>query len=98
MKKERLKLDKPSSVGMCTLDLSKTLMYDFHYNYIRKKYTNCQLLFTVTDSLFYHIKTEGDVYEDFFVDRSLFDNSDYPKSSKFFSGENKRMKQLANQF
>ena len=48
-------------------------------------------LFTDTDSLFYHIKTDGDVYEDFFVDRSLFDNSDYPKSSKFFSGQNKKV-------
>jgi len=84
-------LDKPSYVGMCILDLSKTLMYDFHYNYIRKKYPDCQLLFTDTDSLFYHIKTERDVYEDFFVDRSLFDNSDYPKSSKFFYGENKKV-------
>ena len=83
-KKERIKLDKPSYVGMCILDLSKTLMYDFHYNYTREKYTDCQLLFTDTDSLFYHIKTEGDVYEDFWEDRSLFDNSDYPKSSKFF--------------
>ena len=90
-KKERIKLDKPSYVGMCILDLSKTLMYDFHYNYIRKKYTDCQLLFTDTDSLFYHIKTEGDVYEDFWEDRSLFDNSDYPKSSKFFYGENKKV-------
>jgi len=91
MKKERIKLDKPSYVGMCVLDLSKTLMYDFHYNYIRKKYTNCQLLFTDTDSLFYHIKTEGDVYEGFFKDKDLFDNSNYTKSSKFFSGENKKV-------
>jgi len=89
MKKERLLLSKLSYVGMCILDLSKTLMYDFHYNYIRKKYADCQLLFTDTDSLFYHIRTEGDVYEDFWEDRSLFDNSDYPKSSKFFFGENK---------
>ena len=90
-KKERITLDKPSYVGMCILDLSKTLMYDFHYNYIRKKYTDCQLLFTDTDSLFYHIKAEGDVYEDFWEDRSLFDNSDYPKSSEFFFGENKKV-------
>jgi len=46
-------------------------MYDFHYNYIRKKYTDCQLLFTDTDLLFYHIKTE-DVYEDFFKDKAFF--------------------------
>ena len=90
-KKERLLQIKPSYVGMCILDLSKTLMYDFHYNYIRKKYTNCQLLFTDTDSLFYHIKTERDVYEDFWLDKNLFDNSDYPKSSKFFFGENKKV-------
>ena len=90
-KKERLLLDKPSYVGMCILDLSKTLMYDFHYNYIRKKYTDCQLLFTDTDSLFYHIKTERDVYEDFWLDKNLFDNSDYPKSSKVFFGENKKV-------
>jgi len=73
MKKERIMLDKPSYVGMCISDLSKTLMCDFHYNYIRKKYTDSLILFTDTDSLFYHIKTAGFVYEDFFVDRSLFD-------------------------
>jgi len=78
MKKERLKLDKPSYVGMCILDLSEILMYDFHYNYNRKKYTDCQLLFTDTDSLFYQIKTKGDACKHFFKDKELFDNSDYP--------------------
>ena len=72
MKKERIELDKPSYVGMFISDSSKTLMYDFHCNHIRKKYTDCQVLFADTDSLFYHIETEGDVYEDFFIDRSLF--------------------------
>ena len=90
-KKEKLLLDKPSYVGMCILDLSKTHMYDFHYNYIKKKYPDSQLLFTDTDSLFYHIKTEKDIYEEFWVDRELFDNSDYPKSSKFFFNENKKV-------
>ena len=89
-KKERLLLDKPSYVGMCILDLSKTHMYDFHYNYIKKKYPDSQLLFTDTDSLFYHIKSEKDIYEEFWVDRELFDNSDYPNSSKYFSDENKK--------
>ena len=86
-KKERLLLDKPSYVGMCILDLSKVHMYDFHYNYIKKKYPDSQLLFTDTDSLFYHIVSEKDIYEEFYSDRNLFDNSDYPESSKYFFKE-----------
>ena len=77
MKKERLKLDKPSHVGMCILDLSYVLMYDFHYNFIKKKYGDlAKLLFTDTDSLCYHIRTD-DVYGYFYRDKGLFDNSDY---------------------
>ena len=91
MKKQRLKLDKPSYVGMCILDLSKVLMYDFHYNYIKKKYGGkAKLLFTDTDSLCYIITTD-DVYEDLYHNRELFDNSDYGKSSKFFFDENKKV-------
>ena len=63
--KETLTLNRPAYVGMCTLDLSKMLMYDFHYNYIKKKYDNrARLLFTHTDSLTYKIEAE-DVYKDF---------------------------------
>ena len=52
-------------VGMCILDLREMLMYDFHYNYIKKKYNNrARLLSTDTDSLTYEIEAE-DVYKDF---------------------------------
>ena len=89
--KETLKLDRPAHVGMCILDLSKTLMYDFHYNYIKKRYNNkAKLLFTDTDSLCYEIETQ-DIYEELWQDRNLFDNSDYPKDSKFFDSTNKKV-------
>ena len=58
-----LTLNKPIYVGFTVLELSKWLMYDFHYNFI-KKHFDAELLFTDTDSLTYEIKSEN-VYEDF---------------------------------
>ena len=89
--KPTLKLNRPAYVGMCILDLSKTLMYDFHYNYIKSQYGDkARLLFTDTDSLTYEIEAD-DVYQDFWKDKHLFDNSDYPKNSLFFNDTNKKV-------
>ena len=89
--KETLTMNRPAYVGMCILDLSKTLMYDFHYNYIKHKYGNkAKLLFTDTDSLTYEIKT-NDAYNDFFKDKSKFDNSDNPENSPYFNKINKKI-------
>ena len=89
--KETLTLNRPAYVGMCILDLSKTLMYDFHYNYIKDKYGDkAKLLFTDTDSLMYEIQTD-DVYKDLFSDKEKFDNSDYPEDSPFYFGDNKKV-------
>ena len=68
-----LKLNKLAYVGMCILDLSKVLIYEFHYDYIQNKYGDkSRLWFTDTDSLMYEIKTE-DVYGDFGKDKEMFD-------------------------
>ena len=89
--KETLTMNRPAYIGMCILDLSKTLMYDFHYNYIKHKYGNkAKLLFTGTDSLTYEIEIK-DAYKDFFKDKSKFDNSDYNKESPFYNTANKKV-------
>ena len=84
-----LKLNKPAYIGMCILELSKVLMYEFHYDYIKNKYDNkSKLLFPDTDSLTYEIKTE-DVYEDFSSDKEMFDFSNYVTKSKYCDNSNK---------
>ena len=76
-----LTLNKPIYVGFTVLELSKWLMYDFHYNFIKN---------TDTDSLAYEIKSE-DVYEEFFKHKHLLDFSNYPIDSKFFDQANKKL-------
>ena len=94
MKKTKLTFNKPVYLGMCILDQSKTLMYDFHYNYIKKKYGDkAKLLFTDTDSLMYEIQTE-DFYKDISKDvKDRFDTSNYPPNhqSGIPSGFNKKL-------
>ena len=89
--KETLTLNRPAYVGMCILDLSKTLMHDFHYNYIKSKYGDkAKLLFTDTDSLTYEIEAR-DLYQDFWNDKHKFDNSDYPEGSPYYDKTNKKV-------
>ena len=84
-----LVLNKPIYVGLTVLDFSKWMMYDFHYNFIKKEF-DAELLFTDTDSLTYEIKSEN-VYEEFFQWKDLFDFSNYSKDSKFFDDANKKV-------
>ena len=87
--KPELILNNPIYVGFTVLELSKWLMYDFHYNFIKKNF-NAELLFTDTDSLTYEIKSEN-VYKEFYKWKDLFDFSNYSKDSKFFNETNKKV-------
>ena len=94
MKNTEVYFNKPVYVGQAILDLSKTLMFNFHYNYIKKKYRDkAELLFTDTDSLMYQIQTD-DFYKDIYNDVYYrFDTSDYPSNhpSGIPTGLNKKV-------
>ena len=94
MKKIEIYFNKPVYVGQAILDLSKTLMYDFHYNFIKSKYgSRASLLFTDTDSLMYELKTE-DFYKDIKDDiLNHFDTSDISQNhpSGILTGINKKV-------
>ena len=79
LKKTNRYFNKPVYLGMSIIDLSKSLMYDFHCNYIKTRYgDNAKLLFTDTDSLAYKIRTK-DFYKDINPNiEKRFDASDYP--------------------
>ena len=95
LKKTEVYFNKPVYVGEAILDLSKLLMFDFHYNFIQRKYSykKAKLLFTDTDSLMYQINTD-DFYDDIKNDiKTRFDTSEYPPNHKsgILTGVNKKV-------
>ena len=80
MKKTKVKMNKPIYLGMSILDISKTLMYEFWYDYIKPKYQDkAKLCYMDTDSFAIYIKTE-DFYKDIANDvKKWFDTSNYSK-------------------
>ena len=84
-----LKINKPAYIGICILEFSKVLMYEFHYDYIKNKYgNNSRLLFADTGSSMYEIKTEN-VLEDSSSNKEMFDFSNYSTKSKYFDNSKK---------
>ena len=73
-------MNKPVYLGQAILDLSKTLMYEFHYYYMRPKYgSKVKLCYMDTGSFVYEIETE-DFYRDIANDvEKRFDTGGYSK-------------------
>lgn len=93
--KTEVTLNKPVQVGQAILDISKWLMFKFHYDVMVPKYGSkkLKLLMTDTDSLVYEISSDDpqyDMYKDLESIKSEFDFSDYPKSHPLYSTSNKK--------
>jgi len=89
LKRPTVELNKPRYIGMCILDISKIVMYKFHYDFIMPNYPKAKLLFTDTDSFCYNIPTESNLYEDIKGRTDWFDFSNYPKDHPNFDLSNK---------
>ena len=92
MKKTKVKMNNPVYLGLSILEISKTLMYEFWYNYMKPKYGDrVKLCYIDTDSFIMHIKT-GDFYKDIAYDvEKRFDTSNYEINRPLPIGKNKKM-------
>ena len=92
MKKTKVKMNKPIYLGLSILEISKTLMYEFWYNYMKQKYNNnVRLCYMDTDSFIMNIKT-NDFYKDISDDAdNRFDTSNYEVKRPLPIGKNKKI-------
>ena len=92
MKKTKVKMNKPIYLGLSILEISKMLMYEFWYNYMKPKYNdNVKLCYMDTDSFIMNIKI-NDFYEDIASDvENRFDTSNYEVNRPLPTGKNKKV-------
>ena len=92
MKKIKLKMNKPVNLGFSILEINKTLMYEFWYDYIIPNYQqNAKLCYMDTDSFIINIKTEyfyKDIADDF---ERRFDTSSYGVNRPLITEKNKKV-------
>ena len=91
MKKAKVKMNKPIYLGLSILEISKILMYEFWYYYMKPIYdNNVKLCYMDTDSFIMNIKT-NDFYEDIANDvENRFDTSNYEVKRPLQIGKNKK--------
>ena len=92
MRRTKVKMNKPIYLGLSILEISKILMYEFLYDYIKPKYDdNVKLCYMDTDSFIMNIKTE-DFYQDILKDvEDRFDTSNYDTDRLIPTGKNKKV-------
>ena len=91
MGKIKVMMNKPVYLSQAILDLSKTVIYEFHYSYMKPKFKGLQLCYMDTDSLIYGIGTE-DFYSDIADDvQTRFDTSGYNPDRPLTVGLNKKV-------
>ena len=92
MRKTKVKMNKPAYLGLSILEISKTLMYEFWYDYIKPKYLqNAKLCYMDTDTFIIQMKPE-DVSEDIANDvEKRFDASKYEVNRPLPTGKNKKV-------
>ena len=92
MKKTKVKMNKPIYLGLSILEISKTIMYKFWYDYMKPKYNdNVKLCYMDTDSFIMNIKT-NDFYKDISNDvENRFDTSNYEVNRPSPTGKNKKV-------
>ena len=91
MGKIKVVMNKPIYLCQAILDLSRIIMYEFHYDYVKPKFDNLQLCYMDTNSLVYHIKTK-DFYADITYDiPTRFDTSGYCPNRPLPVGLNKKV-------
>ena len=92
MKRIKVKLNKPIYLGLPILEISKLLMYEFWYDYMKPKYgDNVKLCYMDTDSFITNMKTE-DFYKDIANDvEKRFDTSNYQCDRLLPTGKNKKV-------
>ena len=92
MNKTRVNMNKPIYLGLSILDISKILIYEFWYDYMKPKYGNRVILcYMDTDSFIMSIKT-NDFYTDISTDvDKRFDTSNYKINRPLPTGKNKKV-------